>query len=84
LNEGPALRVSLNRVTGRARLGGSVGSEDCGESIVVANARVLGVRDREMVVRVDVESRLRDRGIEDAIVKCVKIEREKETREMKR
>jgi hypothetical protein len=49
-------------------LGGSCGSDDCGESIVVANARVHGVLDLEMVWKVEAESKHRDLGIEAAIM----------------
>jgi hypothetical protein len=78
LNEGPAFRESLNLVAGRARFGGSWGSEDCGESMVVAKVREHGVRARWRVWKVDLEMRQRDRGIEAAIMKiiCVQIERE--------
>lgn len=68
LNEGPAFRVSLKRVTGRARLGGSCGSDDCGESMVVANVRI---RDLETFRTVVVDSRHRERGIEAAIMSLI-------------
>jgi hypothetical protein len=74
VNEGPAFRVSLNLVAGRARFGGSCGSDDEGESMVVANARVQGVRDLERVRTVGVENRHRDRGNDAAMVRLKSVE----------
>jgi hypothetical protein len=66
--------VSLNLEAGRARFGGSCGSDDEGESMVVANARVQGVRDLDRVRTVDVANRHRDRGIDAAMVNLVSVE----------
>ena len=46
--------------------------------MVVAKVRELGVRDRDMVCRVDVESRHRDRGIEAAMAESVSKEKERD------
>lgn len=76
-NDGPAFNLSLNCVDGRARFGGSCGSDDCGESMVVANVRVHGVRDRDMLRIVGAYNKHRDLGIEAAIVVCVYVKEER-------
>jgi hypothetical protein len=74
-NEGPAFSESLNDVAGRARFGGSCGRDDDGESMVVANAREHGVRDREMGRNVDLDKRHRVRGMEAAMTKSMYVQR---------